>query len=494
MGVVRGDQTLLIAVPVVHWTPQSLWRHMALRPELVVGLLGALVFFALALFTFYQRSDIPASRALVVLSATFLAINISGLLPDGLSVQFNQPAFFATGAFSYLIIGVLLAPALLAFTLLFPHPKRILRRHPWLAFLPFGVGILVGVIIVTGGMPVLGWVATLVMIAAAIASFIHSGFTQRDDISRSQFRWAVGGSAAGMLLVLLVFPAAAGLVTHPLLADLMASGLHLGFTVIGIALGTAILRHRLFELDLVINRALVYGTLTLCVIGIYVLVVGYLGMLFQAKAARRCPPRDRHRGSPVRALARRGAARGKPLDVRPARRTIPGADPARPAAGGRPGTLVGTVSNGADRRPGAQTPIRRDCARRKMAADRAVFGAAQNEVWRFPLVHASQTIGELAAASRVPNESLTPADRRLLSDLARHIGVAAHAALLAANLEQARLSLVTERGEARRKLGSDLHDGVGHQLVGLTRQVERVTALTADDPTLTRSLTGIGDN
>ena len=89
-------------------------------------------------------------------------------------------------------------------------------------------------------MPVLGWLATLSMVAAAIISFVHAGFTQRDAISRSQFRWAVGGSVAGMLLVLLVFPAAAGLIAHPLLAQLMGSGLHLGFTVIGIALGIAI--------------------------------------------------------------------------------------------------------------------------------------------------------------------------------------------------------------------------------------------------------------
>jgi signal transduction histidine kinase len=120
-----------------------------------------------------------------------------------------------------------------------------------------------------------------------------------------------------------------------------------------------------------------------------------------------------------------------------------------------------------------------------------VRGAAQKEIYRFPLVYAGVTIGELEAASRSPNETFTPADTRLLSDLARQISVAAHAVLLTANLEQARLSLVTERGEARRQLGSDLHDGVGHQLVGLTRQVERVAARAAGDPALTSSLTDI---
>ena len=493
MGVRRGDQTLLMAVPVVHWTPQSLWRHMVVRPELLVGLLGALVFFALALFTFYQRSDIPASRALLVLSATFLAINISGLLPDGLSVQFNRLAFYTTGAFSYLIIGVLLAPTLLAFTLLFPRPKRIIQRHPWLTFLPFAIGILVGVVIVTGGIPVLGWLATLSMVAAAIISFIHAGFTQRDAISRSQFRWAVGGSVAGMLLVLLVFPAAAGLIAHPLLAHLMGSGLHLGFTVIGIALGIAILHHRLFELDLIINRALVYGTLTICIIGIYVLVVGYLSMLFRAEGSLALSLIATGivavLFAPLRDLVQRGVnrlmygQRDEPYQVltRLGQQLETALEPSTVLS-----VTVQTVAQ-ALKLPYVAIALTHEDALQTAA----VFGAPQNEICRFPLVYAGQTIGELEVASRAPGESFTPADKRLLSDLARQIGVAAHAVLLAASLEQARLSLVTERGEARRKLGSDLHDGVGHQLVGLTRQVERVTALTADDPALTRSLTDI---
>jgi hypothetical protein len=100
-------------------------------------------------------------------------------------------------------------------------------------------------------------------------------------------------------------------------------------------------------------------------------------------------------------------------------------------------------------------------------------------------------VGEQVAGSRAAHESLTQADQRLLQDLARQSGVAAHAALLAANLEQARLRLVTERGEARRRLGSDLHDGVGHQLVALTRLVERALTTSEDPSAVHRRLEGI---
>ncbi len=61
----------------------------------------------------------------------------------------------------------------------------------------------------------------------------------------------------------------------------MGAGFQLSFTVLGVTLAIAVLRYRLFDIDLVINRTLVYAVLTSGVIGVYVLVVGYLGWLFQ---------------------------------------------------------------------------------------------------------------------------------------------------------------------------------------------------------------------
>ncbi len=100
----------------------------------------------------------------------------------------------------------------------------------------------------------------------------------------------------------------------------------------------------------------------------------------------------------------------------------------------------------------------------------ATFGKAVDELLHLPLSYQSELIGELVLAPRGPGEFFTPADRALLSDLARQAGVAAHAVRLTADLQrltgelqQSRTELVTTREEERRRLRRDLHDGQGTQ-------------------------------
>ena len=82
-------------------------------------------------------------------------------------------------------------------------------------------------------------------------------------------------------------------------------------------IAVAVLKYRLYEIDLVVNRALVYGVLTVGVVGSYVAVVGLVGAALSpggdlVALARR----HRRRGRLLSAPARAGAALRQPADVR----------------------------------------------------------------------------------------------------------------------------------------------------------------------------------
>jgi signal transduction histidine kinase len=481
--VLRQGQPLQLTIPVVHWTMAALGRALLARLELLVGFGGGLVLAALALYTLWQRPDVPAARPLLLLAAAFLAIQISHLLPDGLSVQFNLLAAYAHGVFGFILFGALLGPALLAFTLQFPQPKQLVQRRPWLGQAPFGLGLLVGLALLTGLAPTFGWLTTVAMLLTSLACLIHAGFTQRDAVSRAQLQWAGSGLLLGIALMLLVYPAASGRIANPQLAQLMGSGFQLGFTLIGVTLAVAVLRYRLFEIEPVLNRALVYLTLSAGVVGVYVLLVGYLGWLFRSE------------GNLLLSLIATGVvavgfAPARQLVQRGVNRLLYGErdEPYRVLS--RLGQQLETAAEPASALKRAAETLARSLKlpyvaiiHREEAGDRllAAVGQGTAAVVQVPLTYAGAPVGALVVAPRDGEATLSDVDQRMLAELARPISVVAHAAALQARLEQARLRLVSERGEARRRLGSDLHDQIGHQLTAVTRRVEQAGQLVGGE-------------
>ena len=83
-------------------------------------------------------------------------------------------------------------------------------------------------------------------------------------------------------------------------------------------------------------------------------------------------------------------------------------------------------------------------------------------------------------APRAPGEAF-PKDQRLLDELARQGGLAAHAVRLTADLQRSREHLVTAREEERRRLRRDLHDGLGATLAALHLQAGAIRTLMRQD-------------
>jgi hypothetical protein len=85
-------------------------------------------------------------------------------------------------------------------------------------------------------------------------------FRRSTGVERQQIKWFV--TAAGLLTI--VFPLSLT-ISSGLLQDLVT----LLFAGLPVAVGVAILRHRLYDIDLVINRALVYGSLSATLLALY---------------------------------------------------------------------------------------------------------------------------------------------------------------------------------------------------------------------------------
>jgi signal transduction histidine kinase len=103
-------------------------------------------------------------------------------------------------------------------------------------------------------------------------------------------------------------------------------------------------------------------------------------------------------------------------------------------------------------------------------------GAVTEEV---ELTYGSQHVGSLVVTPRPGG--LGRAGRRLLTDLARRAGVAAHSVLLERELRRSREALVTAREEERRRIYRELHDGLGPSLAALSLRVETARELVDRD-------------
>ena len=101
---------------------------------------------------------------------------------------------------------------------------------------------------------------------------------------------------------------------------------------------------------------------------------------------------------------------------------------------------------------------------------------------RLPLVYHAAPVGALLVAPRAPDEPFTPAERRLLDNIAQQAGAAVYAAQLTGHLQHSREQLVLAREEERRRLQRDLHDGLGPQLAALGMQLDVARGLAAGSP------------
>jgi len=182
--------------------------------------------------------------------------------------------------------------------LLFPDGRLPSRRWRPLAWLSGAVLVLasVGVMLSPGPLEHLGgvrnpfglegqhWMTSagyvvlpllpLCMLASALSLVLR--FRRSRDEERQQIKW-IAFSASVVVMVYLIAMVASLLSpaetwfagSSPAWLSLLQTAALLSLTVIPIAVGFAVLRYRLYEIDLLINRALVYGSLTAALVALY---------------------------------------------------------------------------------------------------------------------------------------------------------------------------------------------------------------------------------
>jgi signal transduction histidine kinase len=337
--------------------------------------------------------------------------------------------------------------------------------------------------------------------AGAIAQ-IYRYVRVSQPVQRQQTKWVVFGATAAVAGTTMAsaLPALFPSLTQPGLPALLthlASDTAITFCLllIPVSIGIAVLRYRLWDIDPIVNRTLVYGGLTTGVVGIYVLVVGGLGAVFQTGgnllisllatgivAVLFQPLRDHlqravnrlmygERDEPYTVISRLGQRLEATLAP----------DAVLP-------TVVETVKE-ALKLPYAAIALKQDDTLAIAAEDgRLQHSSLPNDLVRLPLVYQNEPVGELLLAPRATGESFSSADHRLLDDLARQAGVAAHAVQLTMDLQRSRERLVTAREEERRRLRRDLHDGLGPQLASLTLKLDAARNLLGHNPAATDAL------
>lgn len=446
------DATAAVVSATVGWLLVSRRRGRALGPLfLCIGLSGALAFasneYASWVLSHAHRGPAANWAAWIgswvwIPDLALAPTLILAFFPEG---QPRSPRWrlLSISACGSLVVLMAVVAAL---------PGEVPSAHPG-ARNPLAVGHAVVPALAGMAAPAVGVVA--VTILAGVVSLLRR-WRRATGSERAQLSWFLGGAVVAVLAQLPGTPDVLNLV---------------GASAIAVAVGVAVLRHRLYEMDLVLNRALVYVALTAGVVAVYAVAVGVLGsglggrgdvvssiLAAAVVAVAFQPARDRVQRWVDRSLY--GESRRDPLGAV----SMLGRQLSAETTEGPLGALAATVATALRLPYVAILDIG--------GVEIASFGQQRWQTTTLGLDYQGEAVGSLVVSARGPNEALGPRDLQLLDTLAPQIATAAHAVRLTNDLQRSRQRLVVAREEERRRLRRDLHDGLGPTLAGLALGLE----------------------
>jgi signal transduction histidine kinase len=352
-----------------------------------------------------------------------------------------------------------------------------------------------------GENPLLLAAILIIVVAALVVSVVAVvvRFARSAGEERLQLKWF---AAAAVLVVATLIPS---MVTDSVVAAVLSN---VAFLCLWVAIGVAVLKYRLYEIDVVISKAVLYGSLAVFITAVYAGLVVGVGTLAGG------------RDSPLLAAL---AAAVVAVAFQPARQWA--GRLANRVVYGRRATPYQVLSDFARRIGGAYAdqdvlPQMAQIVAAGTGAERVIVwlrvddelrpevsdGGLRPEAWSaggpgmaplpvdgqampplpdadmsVPVVHQGELLGAISV--KMPkDEPLRPAGEQLVADVASQAGLVLSNVGLIEDLRASRQRLVAAQDETRRRLERNIHDGAQQDLVALAIKLRLAETTVNEEP------------
>jgi signal transduction histidine kinase len=471
LGLLTGPTLLLFGSLLLWRVPRNIIGHLLIL--LSIQVIGVQFFNELSADT----RSLLVFELLLIWGAGITAPSIGYLMMNFPTGHLYPPQWLrwvqlAVGIkFVGTFLEVMANPGAIKFIMLPVNPLYVPALAPLLPWLTPTIGIT-------------GLMLPLIIVAGLVSLVLR--YRASDTLQQQQIKWVIWSFVLCGLAILsamvVIFAQREPLVPLGVAAPLIAP-----VPILLVATMTvAIMRYHLFDIDFILNRTFMYGALTVCIVTLYVLVVGALSTLLHTSgnlivsllatgliAILFQPLRERlqrvinrliygERDEPYAVLSKLGQQLEATLAPDAVLRTI-----------------VETVAQ-ALKVPYVAISLKSN-EQHVLSAEYGNTALMTQYSKCLPLNYQHELLGELVVAPRPGEDRFSNADLHLLNDLARQAGIAVHAARLTTDLQHSRERLVTAREEERRRMRRDLHDGLGPTLASLTLKLDAVRNLLQRD-------------